>query len=63
MPAVAGVCLLTSGKRVIVFCPLKLYMIFTLTEFLQFFYCTHRILFFSANNVRTVSPLKGKTII
>ena len=39
MPAVASISLLTSCKRVIVFCLLKLYMIFTFTEFLQFFYC------------------------
>ena len=29
-----------------VFCLLKLYMILTLTEFLQFFYRTHHVLYF-----------------
>ena len=46
MPTVARICLLTSCKRVIVLCFLKLYMIFTLTEFLQFFYRTHHVLYF-----------------
>ena len=41
MPAVARISLLTSCKWVIMFCLLKLYMIFTFTEFLQFFYRTH----------------------
>ena len=34
MSAVARFCLLTSCEWVIVFCLLKLYMIFTFTEFL-----------------------------
>ncbi len=46
MPTVAGISLLPSCKRIIVFCLLKLYMIFTLTEFLQFFYRTHHVLCF-----------------
>ena len=41
MSSVTRICLLTSCERIIVLCLLKLYMIFTLTEFLQFFYRTH----------------------
>ena len=41
MSSVARICLLTSCERIIVFCLLKLHMIFTFTEFLQFFYRTH----------------------
>ena len=63
MSAVTRICLLSSCKRVIVFCLLKLYMIFTLTEFLQFFYCTHRIFYFSANNFHAVSPHKDTQLI
>lgn len=44
MPTVFGVGLLASCERVVMLCLLELYVVFTLTEFLQFFYCTHRIL-------------------
>ena len=46
MPTVTGISLLSSCKRVIVLCFLKLYMIFTITEFLQFFYRTHHVFYF-----------------
>ena len=42
MPTVTRIGLLASGKRVVMLCPLELYVVFTLTEFLQFFYCSHR---------------------
>ncbi len=44
MPTVTRVGFLTSGKRVVVFCFLELYVVFTLAELLLFFYRTHRFL-------------------
>ena len=44
MSTITRIGLLASSKRVVMLCLLELYVVFTLTEFLQFFYCTHRIL-------------------
>ena len=46
MPAVTRVGLLASSKQVVMLCLLEFCVVFMLTEFLQFFYQTHRILKF-----------------
>ena len=44
-PTVARVCFLTASKRVVMLCFFELNVVFTLSELLQFFYRTHRIIY------------------